>query len=78
MKIPTAFTGTTQPSMQPPAAILDAFAHINTGLPPESLALSCGNNYLTAIEVCMDKNLHPEACQSVRTCHANAVKITPR
>jgi ribonuclease T2 len=78
VKIPAAFTGPTQPAMQPPAAILGASSSINTGLPPESLALSCGNNYLTAVEVCLDKNLHPEACQSVRTCHANALKITPR
>ncbi len=78
VKIPASFTNLTQPTMQPPDAILDAFTRINTGFPPGSIALSCGNNYLTAVEVCMDKGLHAEACQGVRTCHANAVKITPR
>jgi ribonuclease T2 len=78
VRIPNALVNPTQPTMQPPADILASFAQINTGFPPDSFALSCGNNYLTAIEVCLDKNLHPESCQSVRTCHANSVKITPR
>jgi ribonuclease T2 len=78
VKIPAALVNPTQPTMQPPADILASFAQINTGFPPASFALSCGNNYLTAVEVCMDKNLHAEACQSVKTCRANTVKITPR
>lgn len=77
--IPAVFTSTqAPPSMLAPDAIIGDFAAANPGLPAASFALSCGNNYLTAIEVCMDKNVHPEACQNVRSCRANAVKITPR
>jgi ribonuclease T2 len=78
VRIPATLVNSRQPTTQPPADILSSFAQINTGFPPDSFALSCGNNYLTAVEVCLDKNLHPESCQSVRTCHANTVRITPR
>jgi ribonuclease T2 len=78
IKIPDSLTHTTHQAMQPPADIIDAFARINTGLPPNSIVLSCGNNYLTAIEICFDKNLNPRACSGLRTCHANVVKITPQ
>lgn len=78
IKIPADFTGPTQPRMETPDAIIDAFSRINTGLPSGSIAVSCGNNYLTAVEVCFDKSLNPIACSGIRTCHANAVKITPR
>ena len=78
VKIPAAFINTTSQPMEPPAALIDSFARVNTGFPPGSIAVSCGNNYLTAIEVCFDKHLNPIACTGIRTCRANNVKITPR
>ncbi len=50
----------------------------NPGYPAGSFALSCGNNRLTAVEICLSKDLRPEACQGVRSCRANVVKVTPR
>ena len=76
--IPATFTGTQQPAMLSPDAILKQVAAANPSLPAGSFALSCGNNHLTALEVCFDKSLHPEVCQGVRSCRANAVKITSR
>lgn len=61
----------------PPARVLDLFARANPSIPRESLALSCGNNYLTAIEVCMSKTLQPIACGPIRSCRANTVRIVP-
>jgi ribonuclease T2 len=78
VKIPKEFTHTTQQSMEPPDAIVAAFARINTGFPGGSIVLSCGNNRLTAMEFCFDKNLSPIACSGLRTCRANNVKITPQ
>ena len=79
VRIPAAFASTqAPPGMLTPDAILAQFSASNPGFPADSFALSCGNNYLTAIEVCMDKSLHPEACQNVRSCRANAVNLTPR
>lgn len=61
----------------PPSQILDLFASANSSFPRESLALSCGNNFLTAIEVCMSKTLQPIACGPIRSCRANTVRIVP-
>ena len=61
-----------------PDDLLRRFAAANPGYPAGSFALSCGNNRLTAVEICLSKDLHPEACQGVRSCRANVVKVTPR
>jgi len=61
-----------------PDDLLGRFAEANPGYPAGSFALSCGNNRLTAVEICLSKDLHPEACQGVRSCRANLVKVTPR
>lgn len=66
----------TQTSMSP-ADILGLVTASNPQIPSASLALSCGNNYLTAIEECLDKTLHPTTCSGVRSCRANTVKIPP-
>jgi ribonuclease T2 len=61
----------------PPDQILSLVTEVNPPLTGQSLALSCGNNYLTAIEVCLDKSLHPIACGPIRSCRANTVRIPP-
>jgi ribonuclease T2 len=61
-----------------PDNLLARFAAANPGYPAGSFALSCGNNRLTAIEICLTKDLRPEACQGVRSCRAEVVKVTPR
>jgi ribonuclease T2 len=79
VRIPAAFTAAqAPPRILAPESILEQFAAANPDFPRGSFALSCGNNYLTAIEACMDKDLRPIACEAVRSCRANAVKITPR
>ncbi len=64
----------TQTSM-PPEAVLGLFTDRNPGIPRSSLVLSCGHNFLTAIEVCLDKDLHPAPCSGLHSCRANAVRI---
>lgn len=78
VRIPAAFIGPTQRRSEAPEDILDQFTQINLGIPRASFALSCGNNYLTAVEACFDKNLKPALCEGVRSCRANSVRITPR
>ena len=79
----TAFHEVKLPEMRgldgaSPESFLSQLQKANPGFPPGSFALSCGNNRLTAVEVCLDKSLRPETCQGVRSCHANAVGVTPR
>jgi ribonuclease T2 len=75
--VPPVFLHIDREVQMKPAEILDLFGKINPGFPPGSILLSCGNNRLTAIEACLDKDLKPIVCQGLRTCHANVVKITP-
>jgi ribonuclease T2 len=77
LKIPPQFEHIDQEISMTPNAILDLFAAANPDFPQDSILLSCGRNHLTAIEACFSKDLKPIACQGLRTCHANSVKITP-
>lgn len=77
VQIPTALSGLTTQTSMPPEGVLDLFTASNPGLSRSSLALSCGNNYLTAVEVCLDKGLHPIACPALRSCRARVVRIPP-
>ncbi len=74
---PPALNALTQQTSETPDAILGQFTSINPGIPASSLALSCGNNYLTAVQVCLSKDLSAIAC-NVRSCRANIVRIVPR
>jgi ribonuclease T2 len=60
-----------------PQTLLGRFAAVNPEYPADSFALSCGNNRLTAIEICLTKDLRPESCRGVRSCRANVVQVTP-
>lgn len=77
VKIPVALARLTTPTRMTPGAIAEAFGAANPGYPPGSVLVSCGHNYLTAVEVCLDKNLHAMTCPSLRQCRANVVKIPP-
>ena len=75
--IPPAFNNLDHQTSMTPDEILSSFTATNPSIPRASLALSCGNNYLTAVEVCLDKTLHPIACGPIRSCRANVVRIPP-
>ena len=77
LRIPPLFLHLDDEISLTPNAILDFFAQANPYFPHGSILLSCGRNHLTAIEACFDKNLKPIACQGLRSCRANSVKITP-
>ena len=59
----------------PPDQIIDLFTAANPAIPRPSIVVSCGNNYLTAVEICLDKGLHPVPCTGIRSCRANTVRI---
>ena len=73
VKLPNVAAGSVTP-----AALLGQLQGANPGFPAGSFAVSCGNNRLTAVEVCLDKNLKAEACQGVRGCRAQVVQVTGR
>lgn len=65
-----------QTSMSP-SQIMNLFMADNPKIPRESLAVSCGNNYLTAVEICLDKSLRPIQCGPIRSCKAVIIRIPP-
>jgi len=75
--IPSTLAQLDHQISMPPGQILDLFTKANPSIPRSSLALSCGNNYLTAIEVCLNKSALPTACGPIHSCRANTVRITP-
>jgi ribonuclease T2 len=75
--IPPTLTQLTSQISLPPEQILGLFTAANPSIPRSSLALSCGNNYLTAVEVCLNKSGQPTPCGPIRSCRANTVRIPP-
>ena len=75
--IPTQLASISQQLSLPPDDIRSLFTQANPSIPAASLAISCGNNYLTAVEVCFNKSLQPIDCGPIRTCRANTVRIPP-
>lgn len=75
IQIPSQLAHMTQTISLTPSQVITLFTQANPWLPASSLALTCGNNFLTAVEVCMDKNLKPEACSAVKSCGATQVRI---
>lgn len=75
--IPPVLLSLSSQTTMPPEEILGLFTATNPAIQRASLALSCGNNYLTAVEVCLDKSLHAISCPGIRSCRANVVRIPP-
>ena len=77
IKIPARLAAPSQSFSMTPAEVKQEFLHSNSGLSIDDLTVSCGNNYLTAVSICMTKNLQPTACQNLRDCRANTIRIPP-
>ncbi len=75
--IPAPLAELTSQTSMPPSEIVSLFTRANPSLSPDSVAITCGHNFLTAVEICLDKSLHPIACGPIRSCRANTVRIPP-
>lgn len=75
--IPPELASLNKQTSMPPAKILGLFTAANPSLSTSNLAMTCGSNYLTAVEVCVDKQGHPTACGKINSCRANTVRIPP-
>ncbi len=74
--IPAELTHLSQPTTTTPMQLTTLLTRSNPAIPASSLAISCGNNYLTAVEVCLDKNLNPGSCSAVKSCKATQIRIS--
>lgn len=77
IKIPRVLSNPKQMFSITPRELKEDFLTANPRLKAEDLTISCGNNYLTAVSVCFDKQLQPRACEGQRDCRANVIKVPP-
>jgi ribonuclease T2 len=78
IKIPAQLERPATGFAMAPAQIKQAFVAANPGLRQESIAVSCGNNILTAVAICLGKDdLRPQPCGAVRDCHARVINVAP-
>jgi ribonuclease T2 len=77
INVPPRLAGLRSQTSMLPDQILALFSASDPQIPRSAMALSCGNNHLTAVEVCLDKSFQPIACGGVRSCRANTVQIPP-
>ena len=77
IKIPAQFAAPSESFSIPPAELKEKFLEVNPRLNRENIAVSCGNNYLTAVYVCLTKDMQPTFCSGLKDCRANMIKVPP-
>ena len=77
VRIPARLAAPHEMFSVPPQEVKNEFVKANPNLSTDNFTVSCGNNYLTAVSLCMTKNLKPTACQNLRDCRANVIRVTP-
>lgn len=75
IKPPLQLQQITSSTSMTPDAIAGLFQASNPSLPRSSIVISCGNNDLTAVEVCLSTSLQPVSCGAVHACRAQTVRI---
>jgi len=75
IKVPDRFAGPRENFSIPPQEVKNEFVRANPNISVDEITVSCGNNYLTAVSVCMTKELNPTACQNLRDCRANVIRV---
>jgi ribonuclease T2 len=75
IKIPERFLAPRENFSIPPQEVKRTFIEANPHFHAEEMTVSCGNNYLTAVSLCMTKDLKPTTCQHLRDCRANVIRV---
>jgi ribonuclease T2 len=77
VKIPARFAAPRENFSVAPQEVKSEFVKANPNFSDDDMTVSCGNNYLTAVSLCMTKDLKPTACQNLRDCRANVIRVPP-
>jgi ribonuclease T2 len=81
--IPAEFSQPSKSIEQSPAAVVSAFQHANSKLPPLSVVVTCsgqGTARLREVRVCLDRELTPRACSADAAhgaCRAPTLIVPP-
>jgi ribonuclease T2 len=77
VKMPGRFAAPAENFSISPQEVKNEFVQANPNFSAANMTVSCGNNYLTAVSLCMTKDLKPTTCQNVRDCRANVIRVPP-
>jgi ribonuclease T2 len=79
IRIPTAFVNPTRSFTMRPSDVKQAFRQANPKIGDSSIAVSCPQNYLTGVQICVAKNGTPISCppNAARDCRAGSIRIPP-
>ena len=75
IQIPPPLVSPSRTTTRSAGAIKQMFTDANPGISSDDIAVSCHNRYLSAVEFCLGKDLQPTACQAVRDCTSNSIRI---
>jgi len=75
VKIPARYAAPRQTFSVPPQEVKEDFLVANPKFSADDMTVSCGNNYLTAVSLCMTRDLKATACQKLRDCRANVIRV---
>jgi ribonuclease T2 len=77
LRLPDDFKRPSNPARMSPTDIDEEFAAAN-GAPKEAFRVSCPQNQLSAVEVCVSKAMHYQACpNTVKECRASSIEVRP-
>ncbi len=77
VKIPARLVSPSESFSIAPDELKQEFLSANSRLSRDSVAISCGNNYLTGVYICLTKNLEATSCGNIRDCRANVIQVPP-
>jgi ribonuclease T2 len=77
LHVPDEFKKPSSTAETSPPDIEDKFASAN-GAPKEAFRVSCPQNEFSAVEVCLTKDLHYQACPNTsKECRASKIEVRP-
>lgn len=75
VRVPERFVAPHKNFSISPEEVKRDFIQANPDFNADELTVSCGNNYLTAVSLCMTKELKATACRNLRDCRANVIRV---
>lgn len=75
IRVPEKFAAARENFSIAPEEVKREFVQANPNFSAEAMTVSCGNNYLTAVSLCMTKDLKPTACVNLRDCRASVIRV---
>ncbi len=76
-RFPNSLNTLTVATTMARGALQAQFAQANPTYPAGSIVLGCTGKSLSQAQVCLDKNMHPQACQGLQSACPTTISITP-